>query len=93
MEMSKLTDYDKFILMTQGKRMGSTMAAFFEFRTILQLLEVCAKSDAQTISWKEKIIDKPINRSEASSLLDSFNRAKWNNKFVTLAHQMGVVLR
>ena len=93
MEYNKLSGFDKFILMTQGKRMGSTMAAFFEFRTILQLLEVCAKSDAQTISWKDKIIDKPVNRSEASSLLDSFNRAKWNNKFVTLAHEMGVVLR
>jgi len=93
MEMNKLTDYDKFILMTQGKTMGSTMAAFFEFKNILKLLEVCSKSDAKTISWKDKIIDKPINRSEAVGLLDSFNRAKWNGKFVTLAHRMGIVLR
>jgi len=93
MELSKLTDYDKFILMTQGQRFGSSMSSFYEFRTILELLDLCSSNDAQTITWRNEIIEKPVNRSEAASLLDSFNRAKWNSKFVTLARKFNVEIR
>ena len=67
MEMSKLTDYDKFILMTQGKRMGSTMAAFFEFRNLLQLLEVCAKSDACLLYTSPSPPDRTRSRMPSSA--------------------------
>ena len=93
MELSKLSGYEKFIVMSDGARFSSTMKSYLEFKQVLQVLEECKKSDSKSFVWKDKIMEKPVDRYEAGRLLSDFDRMKWNNGFAKLANKLGLELR
>ena len=93
MELSKLSGYEKFIVMSDGARFSSSMKSYLEFKEVLQVLEECKKSDSKSFMWKDKIIEKPVDRYEADRLLNDFDNMKWNTGFAKLAHKLGLELR
>lgn len=96
MELSQLSDYEKFILMTEksrNNRIGTSLRAFIGFQDLLKALANLSKSDAAVFEWKETLMDKPITRNEAHKLLEDFDKAKWNSLFVTLARKLRIELR
>ena len=93
MELDRLSDYEKFILMSEGKRVQANIGTFQEFKELLKALELCGKGDSATFVWRDKIVDKPVNRHEANKMLDDFKKAKWNRLFATVARQLGIEFR
>ena len=93
MELSKLSGYERFIVMSDGARFSSTMKGWFEFKQVLQVLEECKKSDSKSFVWKDKIMEKPVDRYEAGRLLSDFDNMKWNNGFAKLANKLGLEIR
>ena len=93
MELSKLSGYERFIVMSDGARFSSTMKGWFEFKQVLQVLEECKKSDSKSFVWKDKIMEKPVDRYEAGRLLSDFDNVKWNHGFVKLANKLDLEIR
>ena len=93
MELSKLSGYEKFIVMSDGARFSSSMKSYLEFKKVLQVLEECKKSDSKSFVWKDKIMEKPIDRYEAGRLLSDFDNMRWNYGFAKLANKLGLDLR
>jgi len=93
MELSKLSGYEKFIVMSDGARFSSSMKSYLEFKEVLQVLEECKKSDSKSFIWKGEIMEKPVDRHEADRLLLDFDNMKWNTGFAKLAHKLGLELR
>ena len=93
MELSKLSGYERFIVMSDGARFSSTMKGWFEFKQVVQVLEECMKSDSKSFSWKDKIMEKPVDRNEAGRLLSDFDNMRWNYGFAKLANKLGLEIR
>ena len=94
MELTKLSGYDQYILMTeQARGVGANMQAYQSFKECLAFLEKCAKSDSKVINYNDEIIEKPINRSQAQKTLDNIARIKWDNTIVSVARFMNLELR
>tara|TARA_B100000287_G_scaffold401640_1_gene421868 strand:- start:460 stop:741 length:282 start_codon:yes stop_codon:yes gene_type:complete len=93
MELDKLSDYEKFILMSEGKRVQANIATFQEFKELLKALELCGKGDSSTFLWRDEIREKPVNRHDANKMIEDFKKAKWNKLFVNVARQLGLEFR
>ena len=97
MEKSKLSDYEKFIVMADnyGKRgsVQGTMQTFIGFKEVLKACQECSKSDADDFTWRGEVTEKPINRSEAQRMLDDFENIRWNPLFKKVANKLKIELR
>ena len=94
MEYNKLSDYDKFILLSeQSRNVSANMQAFASFREIINILEECAKSDTSTLKWKNNIVEKPITRYAADKALNNINNNKWDNLIIKVCRAFQIELR
>ncbi len=97
MEKSQLSDYEKFIVMTDnyGKRgsVQGTMQTFIGFKEILKACQECSKSDSEDFTWHGEVTEKPINRNEAQKMLEDFDNIRWNPLFKKVANKLKIELR
>ena len=94
MEYNKLSGYDQYILLTnQTKGIGANVQAYNQFAEVLKFLESCAKSDNTVITFSDKVIDKPFNRTQSQQILESIGRNKWDNRIKECAKVIGAELR
>jgi len=93
MKINRLSDYEKFILISEGKPIQANIRTFQEFKQLLKALELCGKGDSSNFLWKNEIIDKPVNRYEATKMIEDFQKARWNKQFVIVARSLSLELR
>jgi len=94
MKINRLSDYEKFILIGENTHaIHANIGSFQQFKELLQALELCGKGDSSNFLWRDKIVEKPVDRYEASKLLADFSEARWNKQFVTVSRSLGLELR
>lgn len=94
MEYNKLSDYDKFILLSeQTRNVSANMQAFALFKEVVNILEACSKSDTSTLTWKNNVIEKPITRHEANKALNNIKNNKWDNLITKVCRAFQIELR
>jgi hypothetical protein len=94
MKYEHLSGYAKFILLAeQARGVSPNLQTYLSFKNVLKILEQCSKSDTPSVMWKDELVEKPINRTEATMLLDKINRGKWDQSLKKVAHCFGIELR
>lgn len=94
MKYKELSDYDKFILLTENaKGLSPTLTTYLEFQKVEKILELCSRSDASTIYWDGKDVEKPCKRHEAAKIMDKIAKNKFDSNVFKIARRMNVELR
>ncbi|MBC8411133.1 MAG: hypothetical protein H8E12_20810 [Rhodobacteraceae bacterium] len=94
MKYGELSGYDKFILMSdQASGLPSTLTSYIAYQQVEKILELCERSDASTIFWDGKDVEKPIRRGEAGKVIESLAKNKFDHRIFKIARLMGVELR
>ena len=94
MEYNKLSGYDKFILLTeQARGLSASLTTYLEFQKVEKILELCSRSDASTIYWDGKDVEKPIKRGEAEKIMTKLEKNKFDRGVFIIARRMNVELR
>ena len=94
MELSRLSGYDRYILITQQTRgMRSNMQAYGVFKETIAFIEKCSKTDAKIIHYNNKYYDKPVTRSQAQNVLDKVAKAKWDPLILSVAKFLDLDIR
>jgi len=93
MKYEHLSGYEKFILLTENvSRVPSNLSSYNEFKSVLEALARCAKSDTKTMRWKGTIIVKPVRRHDAEKALLNINNNKWDNTVFTICKELDIPL-
>ena len=94
MEYNKLSGYDRFILLTeQASGVSASLTTYLEFQKVEKILELCSRSDASTIYWDGKDVEKPIKRGEAEKIMTKLEKNKFDRGVFIVARRMNVELR
>lgn len=94
MEYDRLSGYDKFILLTEQTRgLSASLTTYLEFQKVEKILELCSRSDASTIYWDGKDVEKPCKRGEAERIINKLSKNKFDSDLFRIARLMRVELR
>jgi len=94
MELTDISSYEHFLLVADTtKSLNSTMRSYVEFKEVFKVVEQCAKSDTEHITYEGQLIDKPIQRNEAQKALTAYQKRKWDMAFSTVSNCLNVQLR
>ena len=93
MEYSKLSGYEKFILLSQSvPRVTANLSTYNEFKVALEALKACAKSDSKTMSWQDRIIEKPVTKGAAERALFKLEKNQWDTTINEICRALKIFL-
>ena len=94
MKHEQLSGYAKFILLAdQARGISGNLSTYLAYKEVLKILEECSKSDTPSVHWKNELIEKPITRMEAVSILDKLKNNRWDQSLKKIAHVFKIELR
>jgi hypothetical protein len=94
LEYEQLSGYDRFILLTeQARGLSASLTVYLEYQKVEKILELCSRSDASTIYWDGKDVQKPCLRAEAEKIITGLSKNKFDSGIFKIARLMKVELR